>query len=506
MNRTKSFFYNTISSIILQAVITVSGFITPKIMLTFYGSQINGLTNSILQFISYFSLVEAGLASAAVYALYNPLYEHDHKQINGIITAAKNFYIYSGYIFTGLTVFLAVLYPFYIKSDALTSKQMFVLILILGVNGALDFFTLAKYRVLLTADQKSYVISIASAVHILLSTAVIICLSYARVDIVLLRLAAASTILIRSLILVFYCKKKYRFLDYHETPNNAVLDKRWNALYLQILGSIHTSAPVVLLTLILKDLTVVSIYAVFNMIIAGINGLLTLLANASGASFGNLLSLQEHVHFKKAYQEFELFYYNLITFVYSVTFITIMPFIKIYTQDITDTNYYLPSIGFLFVLNALLYNIKTPQGILLIAAGLFKESRWQTTFQGLLAVGIGFFLTPKLQIAGVLIGLIISNIYRDIDLIRFIPRYLPMLTSRPTIFRIIRLLAATALVTLPFQLFPVTVTNYPAWIVLALAASFLSLAVIFIFDFVFDRQDMKLLLLRIHTLLCRKEN
>ena len=44
----------------------IAGFITPRFMLTAYGSEINGLISSILQFISYFNLVEAGLSSAAV--------------------------------------------------------------------------------------------------------------------------------------------------------------------------------------------------------------------------------------------------------------------------------------------------------------------------------------------------------------------------------------------------------------------------------------------------------
>ena len=54
----------------------------------FYGSEINGLISSINQLL-YFSLVEAGLSGAAIYALYKPLADNDYKAINGVITAAK---------------------------------------------------------------------------------------------------------------------------------------------------------------------------------------------------------------------------------------------------------------------------------------------------------------------------------------------------------------------------------------------------------------------------------
>ena len=70
--RTNKFIKNVIGSAVLQIVTIVTGFISPKLMLGAFGSEINGITSSILQFISYISLVEAGLANATVFALYKP--------------------------------------------------------------------------------------------------------------------------------------------------------------------------------------------------------------------------------------------------------------------------------------------------------------------------------------------------------------------------------------------------------------------------------------------------
>ena len=69
-SRTKNFLGNTFASVINQVVILISGFIVPNLMLHAYGSEVNGLTSSISQFITYFSLVEAGLSGASIYALY----------------------------------------------------------------------------------------------------------------------------------------------------------------------------------------------------------------------------------------------------------------------------------------------------------------------------------------------------------------------------------------------------------------------------------------------------
>ena len=159
-------------------------------MLTAYGSEINGLISSILQFISYFNLVEAGLSSAAVYSLYKPIAEKDYNRINRIVVAAKHFYVKSGFIFVGLVVILAICYPFITDSTVLDQTSIFVLVLVLGVNGSLEFFTLAKYRALLTADQRTYVISLASIVYTVLNTIIVVALSIMHINIVLLRIIA----------------------------------------------------------------------------------------------------------------------------------------------------------------------------------------------------------------------------------------------------------------------------------------------------------------------------
>ena len=190
----------------------LAGFITPRIMLKYYGSEINGLVSSINQFITYFNLVEAGLSSAAIYALYKPLAENDHKAINGVVTAAKKFYTQSGYIFVSLTIGLAVLYPWYVKSEAISPLNISLLVLILGVNGALEFFTLSKYRVLLSADQKTYVISLASIIHVTVNTLIIVILAKLRVNIVILRFVALLSIFLRSLILMIYVKVNINLL------------------------------------------------------------------------------------------------------------------------------------------------------------------------------------------------------------------------------------------------------------------------------------------------------
>lgn len=490
MNRTKRFFYNSVSTAFYQIALMLAGFIISRLMLKFYGSEINGLISSINQFIVYLGLVEAGLSHAAIYALYKPLADNEHKAINGVVTAAKKLYTQSGYIFISLTIGLAIVFPMLVKSDAVTPLNIGLLVLIVGVNGALEFFTLAKYRVLLSADQRIYVISLASIVNVVANTLIIVVLANRGVDIVTLRFVALLSIFLRSFILMFYAKVNYKYINYREEPNFKALSKRWDALYLQILEVVRMASPVVILTVVTRNLKLVSVYSIYNMIMSGLDRILSIFISGLSASFGDIIIREEKIVLQKAHREFELFYYSLITVVYSIAFVTIMPFIRLYTSGITDINYDLPLVGFLFVTNGLLSNIKTPQGMLVISAGLFKETRWQTTIQGAIVVIVGTLFTLLFGITGVLIGLIFSNVYRDIDLIFFIARNVTKLSIKKTVYRVFRVFMCIIITWIPFLFIELHPTGYISWLATAAVTGVYAVFVVAVCGFIFDRDDM----------------
>lgn len=484
-SRTKKFMYNSMTTAFHQLIVMIAGFITPKFMLVYYGSEMNGLVSSITQFITYFNLVEAGLAGAAVYSLYKPLALKDHEGISSVVSSAKHFYNVSGCIFAGLIGILAIFYPIFVKS-ALSPWMVAILVVVLGAKSFLDFFTLSKYRVLLTADQKVYMVSIASSIYIILNTAAIVVLSMLRVNIVVLYIVAILPLASRSIILHFYVKKNYPYVNYRAKRNDKALSKRWDALFLQILQSVQTGAPTVIAT-IFTSLKTVSVYSVFNMVLTGINGLLAIFQSGLGASFGDIIARKETKTLQKAYNEFEFAYYNMIFFVYSVAGVMLQSFVNIYTKNVTDTNYNQPLLAFLFVINGLLYNIKTPQGMLVISAGHYKETRWRSLAQALIAVIVGGILAPFLGLTGIMIGLILSNLYRSIDLFFYIPKYITKLSPLLTIYRVLRMLVASVIIYLPNFIISITPKNYFEWILYALAFAVYGALILFLQSFIFER-------------------
>lgn len=504
MNRTRKFFANVFFSALLSLTTMIAGFILPKTMLVNYGSEVNGLVSSITQFVGYFTIVEAGLAAAAIFSLYKPLAEKNQKEINDVVSTTKQFYYKSGLVFLFLISILALVYPLIVKTSVLQKIDIVFLIFIIGATGVLDFFTLAKYRTLLTADQKLYVISIASIVGVIINTFIIVLLSNIKFNIVLVRLIALIAILIRSSILIIYVKKKYPKISFNERPRKDLLNKRWDALYLQILGSFQNGAPYILLSTF-STLINVSIYSIYNMIMMGVNNLLSIFISGLSSSFGEIIAKKDTSTLQKAYDEFEYIYYNLLTITYSLTFILILPFIKVYTIGITDANYIILEVAILFVLNGLFYNTKTPQGMLIHSAGFYKETKIQTTIQASIIVVLGIILTPKLGVSGVLIASIVSNVYRTIDLIYFVPKYITKMDRKKTISRLIKITILGILIILTGKSLIGEINNYVSWLINSIKMILMSITFILLFDYLFERKMLKAFLLRVKMLFKRKK-
>lgn len=441
-SRTKIFAVNTCLTGLHHIFVIISGFIIPKIMLFYYGSDIFGLVTSITQFVSYFMIVEAGLATAGVVALYKPIVNKDYKTISGIVSATRKLYYSTGHIFFLLVTVLAIFYPIFVKLEGMSYYDIALLTLVIGASGTLDFYTMSRFRIVLTAFQKVYIIAIGNIIYVIANIVITYLCAKSGCSIVILKFLVLSSVLARSFFLRLYVHHYYYSIDYKAKPIVNALKNRWDALYLQILGAIHTGTPIILIT-VFCSLTDVSVYAVFNIAIAGILGLLSLFSTSLFPSFGDIIARKDKSLLQSSFEKFEILYYMLLGIISTCLFLLLQNFVSIYTNGVEgNSEYSFPLLGYMMTANMLLHNIKTPQGMLVLSAGLFKETRIQTSIQGLLAIFCGAIMGYFWGIKGVILGIMISNIYRDIDLMFFIPKRVTGMKWTATFKRIVIMIIA----------------------------------------------------------------
>ncbi|MBR2353463.1 MAG: hypothetical protein IKA76_03055 [Clostridia bacterium] len=503
MNRTQKFALNSITAMICQLVVMVAGMITPRLMISTYGSEVNGLVSSLNQFISYITLVEAGIGGAAIYSLYNPLAEEDHGRISSIVKAARNSYRQAGYIFSAGILALAVVYGVLSQSETLSFWMIFSLALLLGINGCADFFFVSGYRVLLNADQRNFIISVVSIIQTVLRTALICLLAMGKVNVIILYAIVATLVLVKIVMISAYSKKQYPYIDHTAKPDKGAMEKRWDVIYQQILGMVQSGAPTVLATILLS-LKTVSVYSVYNMVITGLNGVLGVFISGLSAGFGDLIARREKEKLKKTVSEFEVAYYFILSVVYGLAFVLMMPFVRIYTAGVTDANYILPALSVTIVLNGLLYNIKTPQSMLVISAGMYRETRWRVTIQGAIIIVCGALLGWKFGIVGIMIGSCLSNLYRTVDLLFFTPKYISHNSVARTAFRMLMVFVNIALIVLPTLFIEIQAKNFFEWILVALIFAVYAVAITMLTTLIADRKSFLAVMKRIFRTLLRR--
>ena len=145
---------NMIFSIVLQIVTIISGFIIPRQILLAFGSEVNGLVNSITQFLNYISLIEGGLGSVIMTALYQPLNQKKFEQVSSIIVTSNNFFRKIAKIFIGYLLLVAVFYPLIVKTS-FSYGFIFSLTMILGIGLFIQYYFAIPFSEKIIAQQYS---------------------------------------------------------------------------------------------------------------------------------------------------------------------------------------------------------------------------------------------------------------------------------------------------------------------------------------------------------------
>ena len=167
--RSKKALYNIISNLILQVVVVIYGFIVPKIIISKFGSNVNGLISSITQFLAYITLLESGFGPVVKATLYKPIAEKDNKTIKNILKTSEKFFRTIAAIFIIYIIILTVIYPLLVNNE-FGKIYTVSLILIISISTFSEYFFGMTYKLYLQAEQKTYVISIIQIATYILST------------------------------------------------------------------------------------------------------------------------------------------------------------------------------------------------------------------------------------------------------------------------------------------------------------------------------------------------
>ena len=491
--RSKQAMKNLMSNLILQVIVFIVGIILPRFFLEEYGSTVNGMVTSINQFLTYMGLAEAGVGTASVVALYAPLADQRQDDVNSILSATRLFYYKSGMIFIALVMGLVAIYP-YLISQQLPASMVRMMIIVLASSTIVDYLFLGKYKVILSAMQRGYVVAIAQAIGTLVNMGISILLIKEHANVVLVKAVATGAYILRFFVVRWYVKRQIPEINFKVEPNYKALSQRGAALLHQIVGIIVNNTDVVILTIMLgsRSLVEVSVYSIYNMIISAVYTLLNVFANGLTAGFGEVISKKEDNVLRKSYSSFEYMYFMVFYIVCVCVSCLLLPFVKIYTINVKDAEYIRPLVAVLFTLIVFLQNIRIPGMTMICAAGHFKETQPQAIREAIINLTVSLLLVKRFGMVGVLFGTVCSYGYRSTEIILYNRKYLVQGSGRKTCSRIVRnTLMAIVLGILGYRMIPINMVSYGQWLLGAIVVGVISSCCIIVINYIFEPDEFK---------------
>lgn len=480
---------NVIFNFGYQIINTIANIIVPPLIISKYGSIVNGLISTIKQIVNYIQVVGAGISESTVVSLYKPLEEQDDKKISAIYKASEKTFNRSGAIFSIISVLIAFVYPFFIQEE-LDYGFIVKIILILCIAGASEFFAIGKYRTLLIADQKMYIVNLAQIIGAIVSTTLTIILIKLSCSILIVQLVSAIIYACRVCILYLYIHQNYKYIDKSVSPDYEAISKRKAAMVHQI-ASLIIFGSQTLFVANFCGLAEASVYSVYNLIFSGINTILSTVSSGMLAGMGNLIASSDDEKVKRVYSIYEFGYYILVFTVYITTAIMIQSFIKIYTNGITDVNYIRPELIILFTIKGLLNCLRTPGATMINAKGHYNETKNRAIIEMTICLIGQTLLVGKLGIVGVLLGTIIAYLYRTIDVIIYSNKVILNQNLGKSFIRIgYNLLILIVLMIIGFK-FIINAESYLTWIIYACIIALSSFTIMIAINAIMDRKTMK---------------
>lgn len=503
--RTKKAIINAVVSITYQVIAVVCGLITPRLILSHFGSTYNGVISSANQFLGMISLLTLGIAGATRVALYKPIAENDIRGISRIIKSNKIYMRKVGLAIILYTGVLCLIYP-YVSHNDLSPGECSALVAIVGVGVFAQYFFGLSNQTLLSADQSSYIYYGIQSLTIVANTIVSVVLIRIGCSIFVVKLGSAVVFLLSPILLNGIVKRKYHLIGNVE-PDDSALKQRGAVAFHSIANIVHEDTDLIVLTLF-TDAKLISVYTVHQLIAGKVRTMLLMLTNGLEGAFGNMWTKQEMEPFERNFRRFEHIIFALTSVVFTCVGVLIVPFVRLYTSGVNDISYIRTSFAVLTVITEVMYCIRDPYLIVVQATGNYEATKMGAMYEALLNLGLSLVLVNFYGINGVMFGTLVANTFRTTQYALFISNHIIRGSIWGTLRRLgwflgnslaILLLQSVALRLLP------ALESWPMWICAGFACAAIAAATTSITSLIFFRRDTLQLIGQFRGAMLRRE-
>ncbi len=486
---------NTVASLLSQITALVCGFILPRLFLEYFGSEVNGLVNSITQFLGVISFLELGVGAVVQSSLYKPLAEGDKQQVSRVMVSADRFFRRLAQILLGYVLLLVTVYPL-IANQSFGYLYTATLIAAISISSFSQYYFGIVNSLLLNADQRGYIQYNAQTITVVLNTVVCVFMIKLGGSVQLVKLTTSLIYLARPLALRIYVNRRYQ-IDWKIQYDGEPIQQKWNGVAQHIAAVVLDGTDTIVLTL-LSTLSNVSIYSVYFMVIKGVKTLFLSMTNGIQSLLGELWARQELEELRKTFGWTEWCIHTGTTFVFSCTAALIVPFVRVYTAGINDANYIQPAFAILLTLANAMHCLRLPYNIMVLAAGHYKQTKKNYIVAATINIVLSVLTVKAWGLIGVAIGTFAAMAYQTVWLAIYDSKHFVSWPMKSVIKQFaVDGITAVFIVVISGILTMHSVT-YLSWIMLAIVTALLAVIITAFLNFIVYKEKMMAL---IHILL-----
>ena len=384
-------------------------FFSRKIFLDCLGDEFIGLTGTLTNILGYLNLAEFGIGSCISFFLYKPLQTNNRNDIQEILSVFGYLYRWIGIIILGGGIIISLFFPLIFANANLGLGIIYFAFYSFLGSSLIGYFI--NYRqILLTADQKNYLVAIYFQSAGIIKTALQIVLAYTYKNLYVWVAIEFLFGLIGCIILNWKINKEYPWLITDKNQGRFLLKKypgiltNTKQIFIHQIKDFILNKSDELFVFIFVSLKMVAYYGNYIMIISKISLLFKSVLDGVNAGIGNLVAEGDKKHMLAIFWELMTIRHFIAGILCFSIYFFIEPFICLWLgkEYILDHN--------ILVLLSIYIYISNSRGVVDAfnhAHGLYADV-WSAWAELILNISVTIVAGIYYGIIGILLGKLIS--------------------------------------------------------------------------------------------------
>lgn len=209
---------------------------------------------------------------------------------------------------------------------------------------------------------------------------------------------------------------------------------------------------------------------------------------------GELWAKQESRTLKNTFAWMEWMLHTGTVLIFGCVGILILPFVRVYTNGVSDANYMQPLFSVLISLANAVHCLRIPYHEMIKAAGHYKQTQSNYIVAAILNIVISVLTVNAFGLIGVAIGTLVAMVYQTIWMAIYDSRNLIKWPIRNFVKQVVVDVVTVLVAAFLSSGFELAAVNYVQWVILAVKVGSVWLLVVCVMNTIFYREKMQYLL------------